>query len=90
MEDVSVSGGSFLPAAFMLLLEKLDSSELLILKKKLVAELRNWKALLPKIMALLEDAKEKQVTDRAVRLWLADLNGLVHERLWLYYQIATF
>ncbi|GLT87917.1 hypothetical protein SLE2022_059690 [Rubroshorea leprosula] len=42
-------------------------------------EMQNWKNLLPETDALLEHAEEKQVTDRLVRLWLADLRYLAYD-----------
>ncbi|GLT87560.1 hypothetical protein SLE2022_056390 [Rubroshorea leprosula] len=41
--------------------------------------MQNWSSLLPKIRALLEDAEEKQETDRQVKLWLADFRDLAYD-----------
>ncbi|GLT49876.1 hypothetical protein SLA2020_234020 [Shorea laevis] len=77
---MEVVGGAFLSAAFELLLSKLRSSvsEWLNLPEKVHVELQNWRNLLPKISALLEDAEEKQGSNPLVKLWLADLKDLVY------------
>ncbi|GLT56948.1 hypothetical protein SLA2020_299600 [Shorea laevis] len=66
---------------FESLFSKLNSfvSEWLNLPVKVRAEMQNWKSLLPQIDALLEDAEEKQVSDRLVKLWLADLKDLFYD-----------
>ncbi|GLT36466.1 hypothetical protein SLA2020_108410 [Shorea laevis] len=79
MEVVSFVVVPLLSTGFKSLLDKLESCELLNSEKKRVAELQNWRNLLPKIIALLEDAEEKKVTDRLLKLWLADLNGLAND-----------
>ncbi|GLU15898.1 hypothetical protein SLE2022_323530 [Rubroshorea leprosula] len=78
---MEVVGGAFLSAAFELLLSKLSSSvsEWLNLPEKVRVELQNWRILLPKISALLEDAEEKQGSNPLVKLWLADLKDLVYD-----------
>ncbi|GLT87563.1 hypothetical protein SLE2022_056420 [Rubroshorea leprosula] len=81
MEVATLAGGALLSATFELLLSKLNSfvSEGLHLPKKVHAEMQNWKNLLPKIDALLEDAEEKQGRDLSVKSWLADLKDLVYD-----------
>ncbi|GLT87565.1 hypothetical protein SLE2022_056440 [Rubroshorea leprosula] len=81
MEVATLAGGALLSATFELLLSKLNSfvGEGLHLPKKVHAEMQNWKNLLPKIDALLEDAEEKQGRDLSVKSWLADLKDLVYD-----------
>ncbi|GLT87561.1 hypothetical protein SLE2022_056400 [Rubroshorea leprosula] len=81
MEIANLAGGAFLSALFESLLSKLDSfvSEWLNLPKKVCAEMKNWKSLLPQIGTLLEDAEEKQVSNRLIKLWLADLKDLFYD-----------
>ncbi|GKV07671.1 hypothetical protein SLEP1_g19417 [Rubroshorea leprosula] len=79
MEVVSLVVAPLLSAGFKSLLDKLNSCELLNFEKKVVADLQNWRNLLPKIIALLEDAEEKKVIDRLQKLWLADLKGLADD-----------
>ncbi|GKV43586.1 hypothetical protein SLEP1_g50859 [Rubroshorea leprosula] len=78
---MEVVGGAFLSAAFELLLSKLSSSvsEWLDLPEKVGVELQNWRNLLPKIDALLEDAEDKQGRGPSVKLWLADLKDLFYD-----------
>ncbi|GLT87570.1 hypothetical protein SLE2022_056490 [Rubroshorea leprosula] len=81
MEIANLAGGAFLSVMFESLFSKLDSfvSEWLNSPKKVCAEMQNWKSLLPQIGALLEDAEVKQVSDRLVKLWLADLKDLFYD-----------
>ncbi|GLU17212.1 hypothetical protein SLE2022_336000 [Rubroshorea leprosula] len=81
MEVGTLAGGALLSATFDLLLSKLSSSvsEWLNLPEKVRAEMQNWKNLLPKFDALLEDAEEKQGSNRSVKLWLADLKDLFYD-----------
>ncbi|GKV47265.1 hypothetical protein SLEP1_g54179 [Rubroshorea leprosula] len=74
-------GAALLSVTFELLLSKLNSavSEWVKLPKKVRSEMQNWSSLLPKIRALLEDAEEKQETDRQVKLWLADFRDLAYD-----------
>ncbi|GLT63038.1 hypothetical protein SLA2020_356320 [Shorea laevis] len=74
-------GAALLSVTFELLLSKLNSSvsEWVKLPKKVRSEMQNWSSLLPKIGALLEDAEEKQETDRQVKLWLADFRDLAYD-----------
>ncbi|GLT33429.1 hypothetical protein SLA2020_080230 [Shorea laevis] len=78
---MEVVGGAFLSAAFAELLSKLSSSvsEWLNLPEKVRVELQNWRNLLPKIDALLEDAEDKQGRGPSVKLWLADLKDLFYD-----------
>ncbi|GKV47280.1 hypothetical protein SLEP1_g54193 [Rubroshorea leprosula] len=74
-------GAALASITFELLLSKLNSSvsEWVKLPEKIRFEMQNWRSLLPKIGALLEDAEEKQETDRVVKLWLADFRDLAYD-----------
>ncbi|GKV47266.1 hypothetical protein SLEP1_g54180 [Rubroshorea leprosula] len=74
-------GSALLSVTFEVLLSKLNSSvmEWVKLPKIVRAEMQNWSSLLPKIGVLLEDAEEKQETDRVVKLWLADFRDLAYD-----------
>ncbi|GLT63031.1 hypothetical protein SLA2020_356250 [Shorea laevis] len=74
-------GATLLSVTFELLLSKLNASvsEWVKLPEKVRSEMQNWSSLLPKIGALLEDAEEKQETDRLVKLWLADFRDLAYD-----------
>ncbi|CAL5331114.1 unnamed protein product [Camellia sinensis] len=52
-------------------------------------QLTNWTNMLSQIEALLIDAEEKQLTDRAVNLWLDDLQDLAYDLDDLVDEFAT-
>uniref|UniRef100_A0A2N9IY16 Rx N-terminal domain-containing protein n=1 Tax=Fagus sylvatica TaxID=28930 RepID=A0A2N9IY16_FAGSY len=78
---MSVIGEAALSALFEVLFDKLTSSDLLnIFKQEQVdADLKKWKTMLLKIRAVLDDAEEKQVTSRLVKLWLDELEDLAYD-----------
>ncbi|KAL0007593.1 hypothetical protein SO802_009095 [Lithocarpus litseifolius] len=47
--------------------------------KEVKKELEKWKNTLPEIKATLEDAEEKQQTERAVKKWLDDLRDFAYD-----------
>ncbi|CAL5331106.1 unnamed protein product [Camellia sinensis] len=71
----------FLSAFVKLLFEKMTSfaSSKLPNFEGIGAQLTNWTNMLSQIEALLIDAEEKQMTDRAVNLWLDDLQDLAYD-----------
>ncbi|CAN4110292.1 unnamed protein product [Withania somnifera] len=71
----------FLSAFLTVLFEKLASWELLNFARKegIHFQLKKWSRTLSKILAALADAEEKQITDRAVKLWLEDLRDLAYD-----------
>ncbi|CAL5331041.1 unnamed protein product [Camellia sinensis] len=71
----------FLSAFVKLLFEKMTSfaSSKLPTFEGIGAQLTNWTNMLSQIEALLIDAEEKQMTDRAVNLWLDDLQDLAYD-----------
>ena len=60
---------------FDVLFDNLSSPDLLKIfrQKNVDADLRKWKRTLLKIHAVLEDAEERQMTSRLVKIWLEDL-----------------
>ncbi|GKV47567.1 hypothetical protein SLEP1_g54463 [Rubroshorea leprosula] len=78
--DVATNlGGALLSSTFSWLLSKLDSndlSELLNSQKYVRKEVAKWRTLLPKIHAILEDAEQKQATNKLVKLFLSGLRDL--------------
>ncbi|GLT95458.1 hypothetical protein SLE2022_131390 [Rubroshorea leprosula] len=78
--DVATNlGGALLSSTFSWLLSKLDSndlSELLNSHKYVRKEVAKWRTLLPKIHAILEDAEQKQATNKLVKLFLGGLRDL--------------
>ncbi|XP_062173781.1 putative disease resistance RPP13-like protein 1 [Alnus glutinosa] len=71
-----------LGAVLPVLVEKLLSQDLLDFAsryKGLGKKLGNWKETLSGIQALLDDAEEKQHTNRAVKRWLDDLRDLAYD-----------
>ena len=62
---------------FDVLFDNLSSPDLLKIfqQKNVDADLRKWKRTLLKIHAVLEDAEERQMTSRLVKIWLDELNN---------------
>ncbi|XVF24604.1 hypothetical protein REPUB_Repub13aG0141700 [Reevesia pubescens] len=81
MEALSVVGGAMLSTTFQWLLTKLESSQFLNFAKQdqVRVELKNWRSLLLKIRAVLEDAETKQITDPLVKIWLAEVRDLAFD-----------
>ncbi|CAL5331156.1 unnamed protein product [Camellia sinensis] len=83
--------GIFLSASVKLLFEKMSSfaSSKLPTFEGIGTQLSNWTNMLRQIEALLVDAEEKQLTDRAVNLWLDDLQDLAYDLDDLVDEFAT-
>ncbi|CAL5382909.1 unnamed protein product [Camellia sinensis] len=81
----------FLSAFVKLLFEKMSSfaSSKLPTFEGIAAQLTNWTNMLSQIEALLIDAEDKQLTDRAVNLWLDDLQDLAYDLDDLVDEFAT-
>ncbi|GLT95461.1 hypothetical protein SLE2022_131420 [Rubroshorea leprosula] len=77
--DVATNlGGALLSSTFSWLLSKLDSddlSELFNSHKYVRKEVAKWRTLLPEIHAILEDAEQKQATNK-LKLFLSGLRDL--------------
>ncbi|XP_028078188.1 putative disease resistance RPP13-like protein 1 [Camellia sinensis] len=71
----------FLGAFITVLLEKMASGEWLkfLRHEGILTQLSNWISTLSQIQALLTDAEDKQLTDRAVNQWLDDLQDLAYD-----------
>ncbi|KAJ4723704.1 NB-ARC domain-containing disease resistance protein [Melia azedarach] len=78
---MSIIGETIISASTDILFRKLVSSDLLQFAKQeqIRGDLKKWRKLLVKIKAVLNDAEEKQATDRAVRIWLGDLQELAYD-----------
>ena len=74
-------GEAFLSAFIGTLFDKLASSELLKFarQEQVHAEIKKWERMLLKIYAVLEDAEEKQMTNRLVKMWLDELKDLAYD-----------
>ncbi|XP_022764340.1 putative disease resistance RPP13-like protein 1 [Durio zibethinus] len=81
MEALSVVGGALLSTTFQWLFTKLDSSQLFNFAKReqVDVELKNWRSLMLKIRAVLEEAETKQITDPFVKIWLAEVRDLAFD-----------
>ncbi|KAL9437370.1 hypothetical protein AB3S75_023265 [Citrus x aurantiifolia] len=70
-------GELLLSAFFQVLFDRLASRDLLNFVRQLQggldSELKKWENTLIMIQAVVNDAEEKQLTDRAVKIWLDDL-----------------
>ncbi|KAK1568357.1 hypothetical protein Q3G72_023493 [Acer saccharum] len=78
---MSIIGEAVLTASIELLLKKLASSELLSFasREQILADLKKWENKLRNIYAVLEDAEEKQITNRFVKDWLVELQNLAYD-----------
>ncbi|KAF3968476.1 hypothetical protein CMV_007631 [Castanea mollissima] len=78
---MSVIGDAALSAFFGKLFEKLTSDDLLkfFQQEKVDADLKRWRTTLMKIHAVLDDAEEKQMTNRLVKIWLDELEDLAYD-----------
>ena len=78
---MSVIGEIALSALLEALFDRLASSDLLKIfqQEQVHADLNNWKKLLMKIRAVLEDAEEKRETNSLVKIWLEELEDLAYD-----------
>ncbi|XP_071717814.1 putative disease resistance RPP13-like protein 1 [Rutidosis leptorrhynchoides] len=68
-------------AVITVLIEKLISVDLMKLARSegIDSHLKKWKNTLPMIQAVLADAEQKHITQRAVELWLNELKHLAYD-----------
>ncbi|CAH1440661.1 unnamed protein product [Lactuca virosa] len=68
-------------AVITVLCEKLISGDLMKLARseRIDSQLNNWNKNLPLIQAVLADATQKQIKERAVQLWVNDLQDLAYD-----------
>ncbi|CAH1440667.1 unnamed protein product [Lactuca virosa] len=68
-------------AVITVLCEKLISGDLMKLSRSegIDSQLKKWKKNLPLIQAVLADATQKQIKERAVQLWVSDLQHLAYD-----------
>ena len=78
---MSVIGEAALSGFFQVLFSKLTSPELLefLNQDQVQADLMKWKIMLLKIHAVLDDAEEKQMTSRGVKIWFDELRDLAFD-----------
>ena len=78
---MSVIGEAALSGFFQMLFSKLTPPELLefLNQDQVQADLMKWKIMLLKIRAVLDDAEEKQMTSRGVKIWLDELRDLAFD-----------
>lgn len=74
-------GGLFLSAFLQMLFDRLMSREVLNFARRegVISKLEKWKKTLLMIQAVFSDAEEKQLTDKAVKMWLDDLQDLAYD-----------
>ena len=72
---------AFLSSLFEVVLDKLVATPLLeyARRQKVDTTLQEWRRTLLRIQAVLIDAEQKQIRDRAVKLWLDDLKALAYD-----------
>ncbi|KAL7617000.1 hypothetical protein Lser_V15G03745 [Lactuca serriola] len=68
-------------AVITVICEKLISGDLMKLARSegIDSQLKKWKKNLPMIQAVLADATQKQIKERAVQLWVNDLHHLAYD-----------
>ncbi|KAM3684171.1 hypothetical protein ACB098_11G024400 [Castanea mollissima] len=78
---MSVIGEAALSSLFGVLFDRLASSDLLKIfqQEQVHADLNNWKKMLLKINAVLDDAEQKQDTSKLVKIWLDELVDLAYD-----------
>ncbi|XP_031268748.1 putative disease resistance RPP13-like protein 1 [Pistacia vera] len=92
MENLACTVGQSLISYTMdLLFDKLISCEVISFARrgKLYSEINNLRNILLKIQAVLDDAEEKQISDRSVRIWLDDIRDLAYDLEDLLDEFAT-
>ncbi|XP_058006955.1 putative disease resistance RPP13-like protein 1 [Hevea brasiliensis] len=78
---MSFIGEAALSALMEALLAKLVLPEMLsfLRQGKVDAEIKKWEKMLRKIQSVLEDAEEKQMTNKQVKMWLSELQDLAYD-----------
>ncbi|XWS77383.1 hypothetical protein CRYUN_Cryun01aG0256700 [Craigia yunnanensis] len=78
---IAVLGENLFSTLLEILSEELASPMLLEFarKEQFYTHLKKWETILFKIQAVLEDAEERQFTDRVVRIWLDELKDLAYD-----------
>ncbi|XP_059654523.1 putative disease resistance RPP13-like protein 1 [Cornus florida] len=87
-----VVGGAFLSAFLQVLFDRLASPELIRIfsKQKLDDGLRKkLKTTLLALQAVLDDAEDKQITNKSVKAWLDELQHVIHQADDLLDEITT-
>ncbi|KDO43223.1 hypothetical protein CISIN_1g007817mg [Citrus sinensis] len=86
-------GELLLSAFFQVLFDRLASRDLLNFVRQLQggldSELKKWENTLIMIQAVLCDAEEKQLTNKAVKIWLDDLRDLAYDAEDILDEFAT-
>ncbi|PSS12069.1 Disease resistance RPP13-like protein [Actinidia chinensis var. chinensis] len=74
-------GEIFLGAFLQVVFDKLASLEILYFfrRESIRTQLRDWETTLREIRAVLDDAEEKQITNKHVNLWLEELQDLTYD-----------
>ncbi|KAK8983095.1 hypothetical protein V6N11_057853 [Hibiscus sabdariffa] len=88
---VASLGDTVVSALFRSLVDFISSTHFLKFahKDKISSELEKWKRLLLNINASLEDAEEKQITSRSVKLWLSELRDIAYDADDIIDELAT-
>ncbi|XVE74188.1 hypothetical protein DITRI_Ditri11bG0178800 [Diplodiscus trichospermus] len=78
---IAVVGENLLSTLLGILSEELAAPMLLEFarKEQVHTHLKKWQTILSKIQAVLEDAEERQFTDRVVKIWLDELKDLAYD-----------
>ncbi|KDP43601.1 hypothetical protein JCGZ_16888 [Jatropha curcas] len=81
MEIAAAIGGALLAPAFESLFNKLASKNLLNYAREghVLTEINKWKEMLESIYGVLEDAEEKQMVSKSVKMWVSQLRNLAYD-----------
>ncbi|KDP43604.1 hypothetical protein JCGZ_16891 [Jatropha curcas] len=81
MEIAAAIGGALLAPAFESLFNKLASKDLLNYAREgqVLTEINKWKERLESIYGVLEDAEEKQMVSKSVKMWVSQLRNLAYD-----------
>ncbi|XP_044507239.1 putative disease resistance RPP13-like protein 1 [Mangifera indica] len=78
---MSIIGEAILSVTVEMLIQKLVSEAVVRFgrQEQIQNDLKKWEKTLVKIQALLDDAEEKQMTSRLVKIWLSELQDLAYD-----------
>ncbi|KAF2293706.1 hypothetical protein GH714_004230 [Hevea brasiliensis] len=77
----SIIGDAALSSLVQVLFEKIECPVFLKFAREgqILSDIRKWEKMLTRIQAVLEDAEEKQMSNRLVKMWLDDLKDLAYD-----------
>ncbi|XP_044490289.1 putative disease resistance RPP13-like protein 1 [Mangifera indica] len=88
---MSIIGEAILSVTVEMLIQKLVSEVVVQFgrQEQIHDDLKKWEKTLKKIQAVLDDADEKQMTNRLVKIWLSELQDLAYDLEDILDELAT-